>query len=733
MAILVEWSKPYTAGDGIGIDADKIISVLLREENNLIKLNSDNELYTDLQLADGIEPDDVLPVWITVGKILEDDWWSQNWLLLNWKTTSWDYARWIYWADGKIYFDWWTGTWKQVYYSSDVDALFTAFRNELATVAFTGDYNDLRNRPDLSRQQPDWAQDDSTAPDYIKNKPTIGDATLTMAVNNNIQATFTANDTDNATFNVSVPTKTSDIQNDSGFIDKDVNNLTYYTKTSDLAAVSLSNSYTDLDNKPTIPVVNNATLTIQKNWTTVQTFTANASSDVTADISVPTVIDSLSSTDTTNSLSAYQWKVLNDKISDLQAMGKFLSLWDASTGLPISFPHQTPYTYSTWDYYLVETIASGSGTNYRPTGSSYTGTASTTAETDELEVWDLYIYDGSIWLLQINHWKTVSFANLAWQPSDNTALATALNAKADDNAVVKLTGNQTIAGTKTFSTSPVVPSKTSAATNSWTAIATEAQVYAVSQSIPASQVQSDWNQTTNTAVDYIKNKPGTATSSVKWFVKLWSDTVQSVAANSVTSEWSRTYAVQLNSNDQMVVNVPWTDTIHAIDDHLSTTSLNPVQNAVITTALNWKQATISNLSTIESWAAAWATAVQPWDLATVATTGSYTDLINQPTIPAVNNSTITFTQWGVSKGDITLNQSSAETIALDAGFAPSGTATTGYVLTKTSNWYWWAAPAASGIICDPNSPITITKFRAGTEAQYQALSSHDGTTAYLTI
>ena len=46
-----------------------------------------------------------------------------------------------------------------------------------------------------------------------------------------------------------------------------------------------------------------------------------------------------------------------------------------------------------------------------------------------------------------------------------------------DWTVVKTSGNQTIAGTKTFSTSPVVPSKTADATNSWTAIATEAQVY----------------------------------------------------------------------------------------------------------------------------------------------------------------------------------------------------------------------------------------------------------------
>ena len=51
---------------------------------------------------------------------------------------------------------------------------------------------------------------------------------------------------------------------------------------------SFSGNYNDLTNKPTIPTVNNAKLTIQKNGTTVQTFTANASTDVTANITVPT-------------------------------------------------------------------------------------------------------------------------------------------------------------------------------------------------------------------------------------------------------------------------------------------------------------------------------------------------------------------------------------------------------------------------------------------------------------
>ena len=48
---------------------------------------------------------------------------------------------------------------------------------------------------------------------------------------------------------------------------------------------------------------------------------------------------------------------------------------------------------------------------------------------------------------------------------------------------------------------------------------------------------------------------------------------------------------------------------------------------------NGKQDAISDLATIRSGAAAGATAVQPGDLATVARSGSYNDLLNKPTIP----------------------------------------------------------------------------------------------------
>ena len=58
--------------------------------------------------------------------------------------------------------------------------------------------------------------------------------------------------------------------------------------TINLHKVAKTGNYNDLSNRPTIPTVNNGMLTIQKNGTTVQTFSANQSGNVTANITVPT-------------------------------------------------------------------------------------------------------------------------------------------------------------------------------------------------------------------------------------------------------------------------------------------------------------------------------------------------------------------------------------------------------------------------------------------------------------
>jgi len=51
-----------------------------------------------------------------------------------------------------------------------------------------------------------------------------------------------------------------------------------------------------------------------------------------------------------------------------------------------------------------------------------------------------------------------------------------------------------------------------------------------------------------------------ATASALGLVKLEDNTTQTVAANAVSATASRTYGIQFNSSNQLVVNVPWTDT-----------------------------------------------------------------------------------------------------------------------------------------------------------------------------
>lgn len=91
---------------------------------------------------------------------------------------------------------------------------------------------------------------------------------------------------------------------------------------------------------------------------------------------------------------------LQQQINHLQTIGRFLSFWDATTGLAQTNPQTSPYVYQTGDYFRVGVVAGPGGTNYKPSGSSYViGQASTTVETERLSVGQVYYYDGANWAL----------------------------------------------------------------------------------------------------------------------------------------------------------------------------------------------------------------------------------------------------------------------------------------------------------------------------------------------
>jgi hypothetical protein len=108
-----------------------------------------------------------------------------------------------------------------------ITGLLSKLITKLSTVAFTGSYNDLSNKPTIS---------------------TVNNAALTIQRNGTNVQTFTANQSTNVTANISVPTKTSDLTNDSGFLTSHQDLSDYVPKsggavmTGDLLASSTTNS-----------------------------------------------------------------------------------------------------------------------------------------------------------------------------------------------------------------------------------------------------------------------------------------------------------------------------------------------------------------------------------------------------------------------------------------------------------------------------------------------------------
>ena len=166
---------------------------------------------------------------------------------------------------------------------------------------------------DTTPVQPDWDQDDSTAEDYILNKPTIpttaadvGAVPTNRTINGNaLSADVTLTGADVAITGYQKPNSTSaiaatDTLNDAigkleTALDGKQDKLDATASTGNIKGTNGINVTTPTSGDdagkvvitgPTIPTVNDNTLTIQKNGTTIDTFTANAAADKTINITM---------------------------------------------------------------------------------------------------------------------------------------------------------------------------------------------------------------------------------------------------------------------------------------------------------------------------------------------------------------------------------------------------------------------------------------------------------------
>ena len=439
----------------------------------------------------------------------------------------------------------------------------------------------------------------------------------------------------------------------------------------------------------------------------LDTIRAGAGAGATA-LQPTDVVNNTTSTATDAPLSANMGKSLQDQVNNLNGRGRYLALWNCETGLAQSNPPQSPYTYKAGDYFIVGTVASAGGTDYRPTGSSYTtGVASTVVETEDVAVNDVYYYDGTNWSLQINTQKEVAFVNIAGDPYDNTNLASALNSK--------VTGNNAITGS----------TKCKITYDSKGLVTTGADLSAGDiPDLSSTYVKKDGGGSQQT----IQLSSGSGTTALG----LTSRTTSSYLSFSGTNGWLGSYGVSSDKNPTFYNGTSYT---------LAYTTDIPTNNNQLTNGAGYITSSALNGYATETWVGqqGYLTGITSSDVTTAlgytpyngttnpngytSNVGTVTSVNNVSpvngdvtlSIPTVNNPTITITQGGVTKGSFTLNQSSGDTIALDAGGGSgANTDLSNLTVTGKKNAYKAVIPSASNALTNIVDSALLTTFRSYT-------------------
>lgn len=456
----------------------------------------------------------------------------------------------------------------------------TAEKNKLAGIAAGAEVN----------VQSDWTQADSSADDFIKNKPSIPAKTSDLT-----------NDSGFIT-SAAIPTNVSAFNNDAGYLDEipddsvglnqldstivnALNNINNKANTADLATVAFSGDYDDLINGPTIPT-KTSELTNDSNFVSNTSYATASTGGVIKVGGGLVITNGVLSATGGGTADSVEWANVLNRPSDV-------SYWTNDAGYITSADLPTKTSELTND-------------------SGFITSADVPTKTSDLTNDSDFVEDAS-YVHTDNNYTTAEKNKLA-----GISAGAEVNQNAFSNIKV---GATTVAADGKTDTLELVAGSNVTLTPDDT-----------NDKVTIAATNTTYNDVTTTT-------HGLMTAADK--VKL--NGIATGAEVNVQSDWNVTDA----SSDAFIKNKPTIPAAITVDSALSSSSTNPVQNKVITNALGTKQGalntaqlaatnsgiTAAKVSTYDNYASQISEKANSADLATVATTGAYSDLTGTPTTP----------------------------------------------------------------------------------------------------